>query len=193
MLSKNITYTNPFTNEEATETHWFHISKSDLIEMDMEDHKETYEKDGETLTGFRAKMQRIVDAEDGKEIMAAVKDMVRRAYGVRNGNSFRKSDEIWNEFSGTEAYSQLLWELCTDPEVAAEFMNGIIPADLEKAAEDFSARAQTQESPAIEVVNADPTGLTTPVTPRVLTRAQALAMDSDEFNKGMAEGKYKVE
>lgn len=206
MLTKIIRYTNPFTNKEEIVEHHFHISKADLVEMDIEEHQNRYEKDGVVLTGFQAKMQRIVDAEDGKAIMTAVKDLIRRSYGKREGNSFRKSDAIWEEFAGTEAYSQLIWDLCVDAEASAAFMNGIIPSDLDKAAEEFSARvANITESSAIAAVEqvadatggtfpkADPTGLTNSTTPQVITRDQAAAMDSDELSTGLASGKYKFE
>jgi hypothetical protein len=50
MLKKRITFTNPFTDQEVTEEHYFHISKADLVEMEMEEHSARYMKDGEELT-----------------------------------------------------------------------------------------------------------------------------------------------
>src|SRR4051794_21688682 len=115
-----------------TEEHYFHISKSDLVEMEMEENKASYiNKDGETLTGMQAKLQQIVDSEDGKAIMAEFKDIIRRSYGKKDGDRFLKSKEIWEEFAATEAYSQLLFEICTQADVAADFINGIIPKNMD--------------------------------------------------------------
>lgn len=142
MLKRDITYTNPFTDQEVTETHYFHISKADLITMEMEEHGSTYVKDGEELTGMLAKLQRIVDSEDGKAIMREFKDIISRAYGKKEGDRFLKSQEISDRFLASEAYSQLLWELCTQANASAEFVNGIIPKNLNEIAEDVRKQAE---------------------------------------------------
>jgi hypothetical protein len=40
LVKKTITYMNPFTEKMVTEEHYFHISKADLVEMEMEEHAE---------------------------------------------------------------------------------------------------------------------------------------------------------
>lgn len=159
MLKREITFTNPFTEEEETEEHYFHISKADLVEMEMEEHKDEYtDKSGKDWIGMQAKIKRIIDAEDGKEIMGVLKDIIRRAYGKRDGSRFIKTDEIWEEFASSEAFSQFFFELLTDTDKMSEFVNNIVPKDLEK----MVAEIQTE--------TADPTGLTTP-TPEPATTA----------------------
>lgn len=207
MLKKVITYTNPFTNQEVTEEHYFHISKADLVEMEMEENKASYrDKEGNQLTGMQAKLQQIVDSEDGKAIMAEFKDIIRRSYGKKEGDRFLKSQAIWDEFSATEAYSQLIFEICTDADAASEFVNGIIPGNLEQIAAEVRAkveaaeRAETAAGPkaslAVESNGApateDPTGLTKESTPRVLTSAEVKEMDALELKSGLAEGRYKL-
>lgn len=180
MLKKVITYTNPFTDEEITEEHYFHISKADIVEMQMEEIKASYVKDGETLTGMQAKLQQIVDSEDGKAIMREFKDIIRRAYGKKEGVRFLKSNEIWEEFASSEAYSQLIFDICTDAAAASEFINGIIPKNMEQIASEIT------KAPA------DPTGLTQHSTPRTLTTREVNEMDSDELKSGLATGRYKL-
>lgn len=199
MLKKVITYTNPFTNQEVTEEHYFHISKADLVEMEMEENKATYTKDGKQLTGMQAKLQQIVDSEDGRAIMAEFKDIIRRAYGKKDGDRFLKSKEIWEEFAATEAFSQLIFEVCTDANASAEFINGIIPNNLEQIAAEVKAQAEKTPAPEtaaavaeLQAENDDPTGLTQDATPRVLTRAEVSAMDSAELKSGLATGRYKL-
>ena len=209
MLKKTITYTNPFTEKDVTEEHYFHISKADLVEMEMEEHNAKYMKDGNELTGMQAKLQKIIDSEDGKAIMTEFKDIIRRSYGRKDGDRFLKSKDIWEEFAATEAYSQLLWELCTNAEAAGDFMNGIVPGNLEQISAEVRAQAEKQqleiqpESKAIAAVEKvgdqlgaprepDPTGLTNGDTPRVLTQAEVVEMDSDELKSGLATGRYKL-
>ena len=198
MLKKTITYNNLFTDEEVTEEHYFHISKADLVQMEMEEHSAKYtDKEGKELTGMQAKLQRIVDSEDGKAIMEEIRDIIRRSYGRKDGDRFLKSSEIWEHFAATEAYSQLIFDLCTNADAAAEFMNGIVPSNLEQIALEARAIAEKESSTPAEEASAnldgnDPTGLTTETTPRILTQAEIEEMDSHELKSGLAAGRYKL-
>ncbi len=212
MLKKTITYENPFTQEQVTEDHYFHISKADLVEMEMEEHGATYVKDGETLKGMRAKLQKIIDAQDGKAIIAELKDIIRRSYGRKEGDRFRKSPEIWDEFSSTEAFSQLLFDLCTDPKAATDFINGIAPHNLEQIASEVEAQVKKAQEAAEENGGGvkDPTGLTeetvdgtardraqvlaqaSPEIPVTLTRDEMTEMDKHTLQSGLVDGRYKL-
>lgn len=142
MLKRDITYENPLTGEKVTETHHFHISKTDMVEMEIEHYGRIYTKDGEELTGMRAQLQRIMDAEDGKAIMVETKDLIRRSYGVNDNGRWRKTKELADDFMSSEAYSQLFWELCTQPEAMGDFFNGVIPANLEQVAAEVQEQAE---------------------------------------------------
>jgi hypothetical protein len=210
LLKLPITYDNPFTNQPVTEEHFFHISKADLVEMEIEDHGQTYLKDDTELTGMQAKLQRIIDAEDGKAILSELKDIIRRAYGQKDGDRFRKSKEISDDFLASEAFSQLLFDLCTDGDKAAQFMNGIIPPNLEQIAGDVQKQAEqarlnsdyvgatsatpersapaTTEQPSL----ADRIAAATPENPITLTEVEVREMDSDELKSGLATGRIKL-
>ena len=142
MLRKEITYTNPFTEQEVTEEHYFHISKADLVKMEMEEHGTEYQKDGQKLEGMQAKLTRIADSQDGKAIIQEFEDIIRRAYGKKEGERFLKSKEISDDFLASEAYSQLLFELCTKADAAAEFVNGVIPSNLDQIAREVREEAE---------------------------------------------------
>lgn len=191
MVKKTVTYMNPFTEEMVTEDHYFHISKADLVEMEVEEHNATYVKDGESLTGMRAHLQRIVDSEDGKAVLKEFKAILRRAYGKKVGDRFIKNPEIWAEFEGSEAYSELVFSLLTDGDELSTFINNIVPGNLEEIAKEVAARAdaETAEPPTAEP---DPTGLTNGVTPQVLTAQQVSEMDPIDLKSGLAEGRYKL-
>ncbi len=189
MLKKTITYANPFTNEPVVEDHYFHISKADLVEMEVEEHGLEYTgKDNQKYTGMQAKLQRIVDSQDGKAIMQELKDIILRSYGLKQGDRFVKSSAVRADFESSEAFSQLLFDLCTNATAAAEFMNGIVPGNLEQMAGEIAAQAALEERQSGDVaVEQDK-----PSEPRVLTQAEVLAMDSDELKSGIASGKYKL-
>ena len=136
MLKRSITYTNPFTEQEVTEDHYFHISKADLVKLQMENVNENPITDdsGEKLEGYRAKLMRIMKSENGKDLIDAIEELIQRAYGKKDGDRFLKSKAIWDDFAASEAYSQLFFELCTDADKASDFMIGIIPGDLDSEA-----------------------------------------------------------
>lgn len=192
MLKKEITYENPFTGALVTEEHYFHISKTDLLEMEMKEQEVTYVKDGETLTGFRAKVQKVADSQNGEEIMIELKDFIRRAYGKKDGDRFIKSPEIWNDFASTEAFSQLFFEICTNPIAAAEFVNGIIPDNLDQIAKDIQAQAELEKAKTEEPEPSATEVKPPQETPRVLTRQEMIEMPTNELQSGLASGLYTL-
>ncbi len=117
MLKKTITYTD-YNGTERTEDFYFHLSKAEVMEMEMS-----------TTGGLAEMIQRIVAAQDAPAIIKIFKELVLKAYGEKSadGKRFIKSDEIATAFSQTEAYSQLFMELATDADAAATFVNGIVP------------------------------------------------------------------
>lgn len=118
MLKKTITYTD-YNGNSRTEDFYFNLNEAELAEM-------VVSVDG----GLTAMIQRIVAAQDGKQIIATFKDIVLRAYGEKSpdGRRFIKSPELRDAFSQTEAYVKLFMELSTDHDAAAVFINGIIPS-----------------------------------------------------------------
>lgn len=124
MLKKTITYVD-YNGNERTEDFYFNLTKAEIMEMEMT-----------TSGGFAEMLQRIVAAQDAPTIVKVFKDLVLKAYGQKSpdGKRFIKTEELREEFSQTEAYSQLFMELATDADMAAKFVNGIVPADINQQA-----------------------------------------------------------
>jgi hypothetical protein len=181
VLKKSIKYTD-FNGEEQTEDFYFHLSKADLIGMEFSAHGEG---------GLQVHLQKIAEAEDGKQIWEFLESLVAKSYGMKSpdGKRFVKNDQLMENFKSTAAYSELIMELCLDAGKAAEFVNGIVPAGL---AEDV---ARLQETPAVadQAVPASPEADPTAIEPHVLTQAEVLEMDSDELKSGLATGRYKLQ
>ena len=118
MLKKTFTYTD-YNGVERTEDHYFNLSKAELMEMELS-----------TTGGLAEMINKIVAAQDAPAIVKVFKELVLKAYGQKSpdGRRFIKSKELADEFSQTEAYSQLVMELATDADAAAKFVNGIVPA-----------------------------------------------------------------
>lgn len=126
MFKKTITYED-YNGTSRTEDFYFNLNRSELTKLELSQQ-----------SGYGAMMQRIIDANDGPAIMEIFDKIVRMAYGVKSedGRRFMKSEEISDEFAQTPAYDSLFMELCTDSKAAANFINGIIPADLREQAQE---------------------------------------------------------
>ena len=123
MLKKTFTYVD-YNGVERTEDHYFNLSKAELMEMELS-----------TTGGLAEMINKIVAAQDAPAIIKMFKELVLKAYGQKSadGRRFIKSKELSDEFSQTEAYSQLFMELATNADAAAAFVNGIVPAMEEKS------------------------------------------------------------
>ena len=125
MLKKTIKYED-YNGTEREEDFYFNLTKAELMEMEMS-----------TTGGLAEMIQNIVKAQDAPAIIKVFKDLVLKAYGEKSadGKRFVKVNDagvpLSIAFSQTEAYSQLFMELATDAEAAANFVNGIIPANIE--------------------------------------------------------------
>lgn len=120
MIAKTITYTD-FDGNERTETFHFNLTKAELIDLETS-----------TDGGLEKKIEKIIASKDTKEIMNMFKDIILKSYGVKSDDGKRmiKTPEVVQEFTQTEAYSELFIELATDADAATAFINGIIPAKL---------------------------------------------------------------
>lgn len=128
MLKKTITYTD-YNGVERKEDFYFNFTKAELTDMNLS-----------VQGGLQAMIQKIVDTQNVPEIAKIFKEMIFKAYGEKSsdGRRFVKSKEISEAFSQTEAYSELYMELATDSKAAADFVNGVMPRELVKAAESES-------------------------------------------------------
>lgn len=128
MIKKTITYKD-YNGAERTEDFYFHLSKTELMEMELS-----------VDNGLSEYMQLIVNAQDGKQIMAVTKDVILKSYGEKSmdGRFFDKSETLSNRFYNSPAYDVLFTELVTDAIASADFFKGIMPDDLEEFAEKTS-------------------------------------------------------
>lgn len=124
MISKTMTFTD-YNGVERTETHYFHLTKAELMKMEMSTHG-----------GYAEMIERIVQAKDAPAIMATFEELIHKSYGVKtpDGRGFVKRKEDLDAFVQTEAYSDLFMELLTDTDYAIKFFNGVMPADVAQQA-----------------------------------------------------------
>ena len=122
MLKKVITYTD-YDGNERTETHYFNLSKAELLDMEMF-----------TVGGYTSMLERVIEERDQVELVKLFREIVLKSYGIKSddGKRFMKSEEITRAFTETEAFTELYMELATNSEAAAAFVNGIMPKDIQQ-------------------------------------------------------------
>lgn len=121
MFVKKITYVD-YNGEERTDECRFHLSPAELTELECM-----------TPGGLKATLETYIEKKDTTGVMEFFKKLVKMSYGVKSpdGRRFMKSEEIWREFSETEAYVELFMQLVTDETAAKEFAEKVIP-DMKK-------------------------------------------------------------
>jgi hypothetical protein len=133
VLKKTVTYTD-FNGEEVKEDFFFHLSKAELVELEMSHEG-----------GLSSAMERIIETDDRAAIVAEFKKIILLSYGKKSadGKRFIKNATLREGFESTAAYSALFIELVTNTDSAVEFMNGVIPADMaEEAAEIVTPKSE---------------------------------------------------
>lgn len=110
-----------YNGVERTEDVYFNLSKAELMEMQLS-----------TAGGFDAMINKLIKAQDQPTLVKVFKDIILKSYGVPSpdGRRFVKTKELAEEFTQTEAYSDLYMKFITDSEAAAKFINGIMPKSL---------------------------------------------------------------
>lgn len=110
-----------YNGMERNETFYFNFTKAEVVEME-------YSVSG----GLTAVLNQISETKDFPKLIAIFKDLILKAYGEKSpdGRRFIKSKELSDEFSQTEAYSELYIKLASDTDAALEFIRGIMPGDI---------------------------------------------------------------
>jgi hypothetical protein len=128
MIKKDVTFVD-FDGNKETETHWFHISQSNLTDHVLRlqpkflDMQKRLSGDKKTLT-----------VEEVILILDLIKEMVRISYGVRfekDGKTrFRQTDEVFQDFRDSPAYDALLTSFMENPSEGMDFMQAVMPQNL---------------------------------------------------------------
>lgn len=118
MIKKTVNYIN-FNGEEVTEECYFNLSKAEITEMEVI-----------VEGGYTKLLEDVVASKDNRKILEVFKDLILKAYGIKSedGRRFMKSDKLSEEFSQTEAFSEVFMDLATNSKSATAFVEGIIPS-----------------------------------------------------------------
>jgi len=127
MIRKEIQFTN-FNDEKETGVFYFNMSKGELVMQQMsaiDQHTES----------FQDKLEKIAKNLQGKALVETLKEIIEDAYGEKttDGKNFvkvRNGVKLVENFLSSGAYSELVVELLSSAQGMADFVNGLMPADL---------------------------------------------------------------
>lgn len=124
MLKWTITYVD-YDGDSHTEDFFFNLNKAEVIELNFSHQG-----------GYKSYIDKVIAAKDTGEVIKAVKDIIKLAYGVKSpdGKRFIKSDAETEAFVQSEAYSELFMQLATDEQACIKFVTGILPKELREQA-----------------------------------------------------------
>lgn len=125
MVVEKIKYTD-FNGLEREEDFMFNLTEAEITEMELT-----------TDGGLSDSIKKIIAAQDTPEIIKVFKMLLLKSYGEKSadGRRFVKSEKLSEEFSQTNAYSQLFMKLATDDKAAVAFINGIMPDSMQEKAD----------------------------------------------------------
>lgn len=169
MIKKTITFAD-LEGNMLTEDFFFHIAKHELAKLKMSNED------------IEQHITNVVASKDGEKIMAFFEDIIRKSIGVKHpdGVQFIKTKELQDRFMNSNAYDVFFMELVTDAKMGAEFVNGVMPADIAKKVADTAGL----ESPVLAAVeaNLDEGQTATKKFPYGYTEAELLTMDDELFD-----------
>lgn len=119
MLKKEITYEN-FDGEQVTRPFYFNLSAAEMAEMEL----------GVEGGGLAAKLNEMMEKDDRRAILGMFKDIIIKAYGERDGESFMKSPELAERFSRSPAFDALFFEMVSSEDAFSDFCKAIVPKQL---------------------------------------------------------------
>lgn len=149
MIKKTVTYFD-FDENERTETLYFNLTQTELVDMALDLPDSVSEQIGPNPTEADADKlaMAMVESLGKKGVVDFIKQLVLKAYGVKSedGRRFVKSKEITEEFSQTLAYDAVLMELLSNDKAASDFVNSVIPT---KVIEKMPVMTETKSKKAL--------------------------------------------
>lgn len=124
-----------FNGVEKEQDFYFNLTKADILKMELSEEG-----------GMDQRLVRLVKTKDMKEAIKVFEGLLLMSYGVKTDDGrFVKNDAVRAEFASSAAYSEIYFDLATDPEEARKFVEGVVP----KFDEEQANRAAAIPAPPI--------------------------------------------
>lgn len=126
MITKSVKYED-YNGKTVVKDFDFHLNKAELAEIQ-------FREDGSTFDDVIIKISK--DETNIRSVLDMIKEIVVASVGRKVTEDgvelFVKDDKARNALVQTDAYSELLFELISDPQTVAEFVKGLLPSNLAK-------------------------------------------------------------
>lgn len=179
MLKDMVSYTD-IDGQQATKTVFFNLTQFEIEgEMELETLQARFQRFQDEVIGNDAEQpKRPMTSPEKRELLGMIKEIIRHAYGRKEGKRFIKTDEVWDEFEQTGAFSAYVYQLFLQEGAANRFMAGIWPQGVDRQTPDGSALGSAPDG------NGATDG---PVTDAnwhysAFSREQLLAMSDEDFD-----------
>lgn len=128
MVVKEITYED-FNGETRKEKFYFNLTEAEVFNMQF----------GTVKGGLDVLVKKMIETEDTPALVKLFQDLILNSYGEKSddGKRFIKSEEMKEGFKQTNAYSELVMELVSDENKAADFVNALVPKKLSEKAKEL--------------------------------------------------------
>lgn len=181
MIRKTVKYKD-FEGESHQEVLYFNLRPDEALELELRHQAEG---------GFVKALMNAVEALDGMKIKKMLTTAILDSYGKKtsDGKGHMKNPVLREEFECSQAYSALFMDLLRNPDDAAAFINGIMPAELVELAKSAEL-AGSDGAAGLELVQqaADQADEGRGVVQRV-TLKELREMPQDQFNATMEKSK----
>lgn len=143
MVSRTVTYVD-FDGESKKKTLYFHLTKAEFVKMERNSNplskriKECVDENGKP--------------KDIEKMLEVIETILLAAYGVREGEGFRKTKELTEQFVSSEEYSQLFMDMLENPNIIVEIFKGITPM-MENAVAPIPPASDLRLAPPQTIVN----------------------------------------
>lgn len=151
MLKETFPYKN-IDGEPTVFTAHFNLTRFEVdAEMELENMQDRFQRfEDEVIGPDPNSPRRLMTGPEKREMLNMLKTIIRHAYGERHGDQIDKTEEIWNRFERTGAFSGYLYWLFDDPARANDFMRGIWPQDANETLEEAEARQARSSLSVVE-------------------------------------------
>jgi hypothetical protein len=139
MIKKEVTFEN-LEGEKVTRAFWFNLNKAELAKMQVKH------------LNFQSYIQAAIDSDNMERVIAVFDELLAMSYGVRDedGITFRKSEDLWDAFKNSDAYSELFIDLLGNPHKAGAFFAGLVPREFQEGVTEAMKKSAAQ---VVDVAN----------------------------------------
>lgn len=106
-----------FNGVEKEEDFYFNLTKTDILRMELSEEG-----------GMDKRLERLVKTKDVKEAIKVFEGLLLLSFGIKTDDGrFVRNEEARQAFMSSAAFSEIYFELATNPEEAQKFVNNVIP------------------------------------------------------------------